>query len=126
VESSLALLFDTRDEAASDGIREPVVFLVDCEDAMGGEMARAWAGNDAVDDAVGLQLFARDGDVETTVLARAVDWETCSRETPAIFPYLAPLFDASPPTDGFLTVVVTSGGAVAFTVPFDARPNQPG
>lgn len=115
-ESSLALLFETYDRAISDGVTSPVVLLVDCEDQIGGQIARAWLGDDAVDDAV-----ANNTESDTTVYARAENWNQCRKEVPLAFEYLAPVFEKDPPADGFLTISITAGGASALTVPMDAR-----
>ncbi len=39
-ESSLPLLFETYDAAVKDGMKLPLVLLVDCEDEIGGQIAR--------------------------------------------------------------------------------------
>lgn len=115
-ESSLALLFETYDEALERGMKSPVVILLDCEDEIGGQIARAWLGDEAVDDAI-----ANNTDGETTVYARAEGWQQCKRDVPETFEYLAPVFAEGPPTDGFMVVSVTAGGASALTVPMEAR-----
>ncbi|MBN1852668.1 MAG: hypothetical protein JW829_08085 [Pirellulales bacterium] len=120
IESSLPLLFATRTEALDHGLHDPVLFLVDCEDPMGGEMARAWVGDDAVDDAVILESASRENDDTTTVLARAVPWTQCQKEVPGTFPYLAAVFEKKPDQDGFLVISVTNAGAAAFTVPLES------
>jgi len=120
VESSLPLLFSTYDEAIERGLHDPVLFLVDCEDPLGDEVARAWAGDEAVDDAVVCEIADRENDDATTVLARAVPWTDCHREVPDVFPYLAAVFEKKPDKNGFLVISITDGGATAFTVPFDS------
>ncbi len=115
-ETSLALLFSTYDEARAAGVANPVVLLLDCEDEIGGEIARAWLGEEVVADAIGM-----NDESDTTVFARPFAWQDCQREIPKTFPYLAPVFQSSPPSDGFLVVSVTAGGASALTVPLDAR-----
>lgn len=115
-ESSLPLLFETYDAAVKDGMKLPLVLLVDCEDEIGGQIARAWLGDDVVDDAV-----ANNTDSDTTVYARAASWKKSRHEVPETFEYLAPVFEQSPPEDGFLVVSITAGGASALTVPMDAR-----
>ncbi|QDU56238.1 hypothetical protein [Aeoliella mucimassa] len=115
-ESSLPLLFETYDQAIERGLKTPVVILVDCEDEIGGQIARAWLGDDAVDDAI-----ANNTDSETTVYARAESWKQCKQAVPETFEYLAPVFAEGPPDDGFLVVSVTAGGASALSVPMDAR-----
>lgn len=115
-ESSLALLFETFDAAIAKGMKSPVVLLVDCEDDIGSQIVRAWLGDDAVEDAV-----ANHAGSETTVYARAESFKHCRREVPETFEYLAPVFEAGPPMDGFLVISITAGGASALTVPMDAR-----
>ena len=115
-ETSLELLFSTYDEARAAGVVDPVVLLLDCEDQIGGEIARAWLGEEAVNDAIGM-----NDQSDTTVFARPFGWRECQREVPQTFPYLAPVFQAPAPRDGFLVVSVTAGGASALTVPLDAR-----
>ena len=125
VESSLSLLFATYDEAIQSGVDDPVLFLVDCEDVIGGEIARAWAGDEAVEDAVVLERAKRDAENDaTTVLARAVPWADCRQEVPAVFPYLAAVFENEPETGGFLVLSVTDGGAAVFTVPLERRDDR--
>lgn len=116
-ETSLPLLFQTYDDALAERIDRPVLVLLDCEDDIGGAIARGWLGDDAVDDAIAYT----DEESDTTVFARAVAWETASGEIPKFFPYLAPVFAEDAPGDGFLVISVTSGGASALTVPLDAR-----
>ncbi len=115
-ESSLPLLFETYDQAIEKGVKSPVVILVDCEDEIGGQIARAWLGDETVDDAI-----ANTTTDDTTVFARAESWKQCKQEVPQTFEYLAPVFENGPPGDGFLAVSITAGGASALTVPMDAR-----
>ena len=122
LESSLELAFSAYDEALKAKLRDPVVFLLDCEDAIGGEIARSWLGEEAVADAIADHAAAdEEQETETTVFAHAFPFAKCRTEVPAVFPYLRPAFEA-PPVDGFLAISVTSGGASALTVPFTARP----
>lgn len=122
LESSLALVFSAYDDAVKRNARAPVVILLDCEDTIGGEIARGWLGDEAVSDAILAQHDEDDSGETTTVFAYAFPWKKCRREIPAVFPYLAPVFEAEYPTGGILAVSVTSGGASALTVPPDARP----
>lgn len=117
LESSLELAFSAYDEALAAKLRDPVVFLLDCEDAIGGEIARSWLGEETVADAIA----DRDDGAETTVFAHAFPFVQCRTEVPAVFPYLSPALK-TPPVDGFLAIAVTCGGASALTVPFSARP----
>ena len=120
LESSLALAFDAYDEAIQAKQRDPVVFVLDCEDAIGGEIARSWLGEELIADAIADRAL-EDEESETTVFAHAFPFAQCRTEVPAVFPYLKPAFER-PPADGFLAISVTAGGASALTVPFTARP----
>jgi hypothetical protein len=128
LEGSLTLVFTAYDEAVADGVSDPVVILLECEVPIGEIVARGWLGAEAVDIAVGQVAAEPSGlvelsgqDEQTTVFAYAFAWEACQQEVPAVFPYLAPVFEQPPPQDGFLAISVTSGGASALTVPWDAR-----
>ena len=110
LESNLELAFRAFDDALSGKMHDPVVFLLDCEDAVGGEIARSWVGDDTVDEAIAAQQSLGKS-VETTVYACAFPFLNCSTEVPAVFEYLAPVFAVSAPTDGFLAIAVTRGGA---------------
>lgn len=116
LESSLPLVFGAFDEAKSGGVADPVVVLLDCEDPIGSEIARAWLG-----DAVVAEVAGSTEAEQTTVFAHGFSWETSRREIPQVFPYLAPVFQQELPRDGLLAVSVTSGGASALTVPWEAR-----
>ena len=120
LESCLPLVFAEYDQAVQRGLKTPVVVLVDCEDELGGDIARAWVGDEAVDTAIAEQLHERQSDEETTAFARVVSFAEAKREIPQVFPYLEPVF-AAPPQDGFLAISITAGGASALTVPPDAR-----
>ena len=121
LESSLPLVFQAYDEATADAMAEPVVFLLDCEDPIGQQIATAWLGAESVRNAVAEQQLAEHSDDLTTVFAHAFSWAESRREVPIVFDYLAPVFDAEQPADGFLAIAVTAGGASAFTVPLSAR-----
>ncbi len=119
LETSLAQVFNAHDAALADGVDEPVVLLLDCEDEIGAPMARQWEGDAAVDEA--LRKFARKQLV--TTLARAFPFADCQQELSAAFPYLAGSFQ-SPPTEGFLAIVIAAGGGGSFVVPYDAAPDD--
>lgn len=124
-ESSLELVFETYDLAIAEKLRQPIVVLVDCEDDLGAQFARAWMGDDAVDNAIAharLEEPNSENPVETTVFARPVTWADAKRELPTAFPYLAELFETNYPTDGIFLVTIAAGGACALTAPWDARP----
>lgn len=121
LESCLELVFDAYDEAIDEKMVEPVMFVIDCEDEMGEQIANAWLGESAVRDAVAEQKLADPGNDLTTVFARAYPFAESRREVPAVFDYLAPVFEQELPSDGFLAIAVTAGGAAAFTVPLSAR-----
>lgn len=123
VESSLPLVFETYDAAIKERIREPVILLIDCEDAIGREIAEAWLGPEVVEDAILAVQAEQEGAAadHTTVLARAMPRAACRKEIPAVFPYLRGAFDVQPPR-AILLMAVTDGGAATFTVPFESRP----
>lgn len=121
LESSLELVFAAYDDAVAEAMVEPVVFLLDCEDAIGEQIANAWLGAENVRNAVTEQQLAEPGGELTTVFAQAFPMAESRREVPAVFAYLAPIFDTELPADGFLAIAVTAGGASAFTVPLSAR-----
>lgn len=122
LEICLPAVFTAFDEAVERDVERPVVILLDCEDAIGGQIARGWLGDDAVDEAIA-EVGTTDLDEEAiTVFAFGFSWEECQREIPQVFPYLASVFDEVAVTEGFLAISVTSGGASALTVPMDARP----
>jgi hypothetical protein len=118
-ETSLPLLFETYDEAAGGSRQRPVVVLLDCGDEVGGRIARAWLGDEAVDDA----LADYGEDTDTAVYAQALSFADAQREVSKMFPYLAAVFETPDDDQGFLVISVTAGGASALTVPLDARPD---
>jgi hypothetical protein len=122
LETSLPLAFETYDDAVSRKVKDPVVLVLDCEDEIGGEIARGWLGDEAVDDAISYQAASDPGGDATTVFAYAFSLEECHREVPPVFPYLAPALKAPPAPGSFWAIAVTSGGASLLTVPLDARP----
>lgn len=120
-ESSLPLLFEAYDDALDSDVERPVVILLDCEDEIGGEIARAWLGSDEVDEAISDRVTSADSEDSTTVYAQAFAWEDCQVEIPEVFPYLAEIFETDSPENTFLTISVTSGGASALHVPLELR-----
>ncbi|MCG8448556.1 MAG: hypothetical protein MI725_03125 [Pirellulales bacterium] len=123
LETSLPLVFAAYDAARQAGIGQPVVFLLDCEDEIGREIANNWLGTATVQDAVEQRRLTEDEHPEeqTTVFAHAFPRQECLQEVPEVFPYLAPVFEQDPPQEGFLAIAVTCGGASALTVPLSAR-----
>lgn len=121
-ESSLASIFEAYDEALEDGVADPVVFVLDCEDPLGGEISRAWLGDETVEQAIAIESAAADEEGRTTVFVAAFPMSVCKAEAPKVFPYLRDVFNDPPDATGVLVVSVTSGGASALTAPMDARP----
>jgi hypothetical protein len=122
VETSLPAVFEAYDDALKQKVNNPVVLLLDCEDPIGGEMARSILGDETVADAIANRAADSEDADETTVFAAAFSLADCRREIGPVFPYLAPGL-ASPPTgDGFWVISVTSGGASLLEAPLDARP----
>jgi hypothetical protein len=121
LETSLPLAFETYDDALQRKVVEPVVVLLDCEDPLGGEIARAWLGDETVEDAIAHHAATDPSEDETTVFAHAFSLDDCRREIPAVFPYLAPALQRAAPPEQFWAISVTAGGASLLGVPFDAR-----
>lgn len=115
LEDSLSLVFEIYNAAREENTAQPVVILLDCEDEIGGQIARSWLG-ETVDDAIAAQSAEM-----TTVFAHAFALSDCREQVPAVFPYLQPVFEEPYPEDGFLAISVTAGGASALTVPFEAE-----
>ncbi len=125
LEASLELVVGVYQEAVREGVKRPVVILLDCEDVIGGQIARGWLGGEAVDEAIADQRADDPSGETTTVFARAFPMAECAKQVPAVFPYLAPIFEQALPAEGFLAISVTSGGASALTVPADAVDQSP-
>lgn len=125
LEESLELVVSVYNGAVREAVDEPVVILLDCEDSIGGQIARSWLGSAAVDEAIADQRAEDSSGETTTVFARAFPLAECAQQVPAVFPYLAPIFEQELPTDGFLAISIASGGASALTVPLDAMDHPP-
>lgn len=122
LESSLPLVFEAFDDAVARQVVDPVVVLLDCEDQIGGEIARSWLGEETVEDAILHQSDdVEEGSEATTVFAVAFSLKECRTEVPPVFPYLEPALGAAP-EEGFYAISVTDGGASILIVPPDARP----
>jgi hypothetical protein len=122
LETSLPLAFEAYDDAIKRKLKDPVVLLLDCEDQIGGEIARTWLGDEAVEDAIAHNAASDPSADETTVFAYAFSLEECRREIPPVFPYLAPALNGPPDPRGFWAISITAGGASILTVPPEARP----
>lgn len=120
LEGSLELVVSEYHSAVREAMQDPVVILLDCEDAIGGQIARSWLGSATVDQAIENQRSDDPSGETTTVFARAFPLADCAEQIPAVFPYLAPIFAQALPAEGFLAISVASGGASALTVPFAA------
>lgn len=124
LEHCLPAVFEAYEDACRRRMSNPVVFLLDCEDEIGGEIARSWLGAEAIEDAIDQRKFqdaASEEVTKTTVFAYGFPFDRCRREVPKVFPYLASVFKQTLPADTFLTISVTSGGASALSVPLSAR-----
>ncbi len=133
VESNFKQVLDGYQAAIKGGEKNPVVFLLDCEDPIGGEIARAWEGDEAVDEAIlDAQHEQPSGDAaseegssqestetRTTILVRAFPFADCREEIPEVFPYLAESFQEEPAAGNFLVIVVAAEGAATFTAPVE-------
>jgi len=119
VESNFDALVTAYREALQAGVADPVAFLVDCEDPIGNEIARAWEGDEPVREAIAEARAARDDDEAaaeaTTILIRAFSFADCREEVPAVFPYLARSFAQPPAAGQMLLVAIAAEGAATFT-----------
>ena len=126
IESALPQLFGAFDAAVEGGLIDPVVLLIDCEDTIGGPIAREWDGSDAVDAAI--MSNAIDGQTSntdertTTILVKTVSFFDGQQELSRWFPYLSDALSKGPTVDEFYVVVISFGGAGVFTVPMSVRP----
>ncbi len=121
VEDSLELVCSSYATAIEQGMAQPLIVLLDCEDELGSEIARSWLGHDAVENGIAIQKQANDDESQTTVFAQAVAWKECREELSEAFPYLADVLVAGPTEDGILVIGITAGGASALTAPFEAN-----
>lgn len=121
-ESSLDSVFEAYDEALEDGVDAPVVFVIDCEDPLGAEIARAWLGDETVEEAIAMESTVdENGEQRTTVFVAAFEFSVCKAQTPKVFPYLSDFFANPPGSDDVPIVSITSGGASALTAPQSLR-----
>lgn len=107
-------------EALEEGVYFPVVFLVDCEDVLGGKLARDWVGREEVDEAIEANQAASNHAL-TTTFAQALSFRDCQETVPLMFPYLQGTFQQAPPEGTFIVVVVACGGAATFFAPIETR-----
>ncbi|TWT42527.1 hypothetical protein [Botrimarina hoheduenensis] len=134
VESSLPLVREVFLQAQRDRVAHPLVVLIDCEDELGGDVARGWLGDETVNDAIALQhaeqVAARENEAAdepehdedhdepaTTVYAHGIAWSEARGVLSAAFPYLEPILDMKPAPEGILVISITAGGASALTAP---------
>lgn len=122
VESALEVVFDTYRGAIEEGIAAPIVVLLDCEDELGGQIARGWLGDEAIDDAIAVEHAAADDEAAevTTAFARALPFAEAASELSEAFPYLADSLAEVDPNDGVVILGVSAGGACLLTAPVDA------
>ena len=121
VEANLPTVFTAYDEAKSEGVNEPLILLVDCEDDLGGQIARGWLGDEQVDNAIAIENQSKENESLTTIFALPTEWQESREELSESFPYLAEFFEGEYPQDGLLVLSITAGGASGLGVPFDAR-----
>ncbi len=104
------------DNAVVKQMPQPIVFLVDCEDDIGGRIARAWCGDAAVDQQIAARKNGqRPG--KTTVLVRALPYQTAQEMVQFDFKYLTEIFPEPPTTDEVCVLIVGMGGAASLFVP---------
>ena len=121
VEANLPTVFAAYDEAQSEGINQPLILLVDCEDELGGQIARGWLGDEQVDNAIAIENQSEENESLTTLFALPIEWQESREELSNSFPYLSNFFGANYPQNGLLVLSITAGGASGLSVPFDAR-----
>lgn len=121
VEANLPTVFTAYDEAKTEEINEPLILLVDCEDELGGQIARGWLGDEQVDNAISIENQSKESESLTTLFALPTEWQESREELSESFPYLAEFFEGDYPKDGLLVLSITAGGASGLGVPFDAR-----
>lgn len=118
LEGSLSQVLDVYGEALEDNIYLPVVFLVDCEDELGGKLARDWVGREEVDEAIASNRESSNNAM-TTTFAQCLSFQDCQDDVPKMFPYLQGSFQQAPPEGTFIAIVVARGGAATFFVPYE-------
>ena len=79
LESCLDLVFNTYDEGLAEQVTDPVIFLLDCEDEIGEQIASGWLGSELVRDTVAEQQRQDDSGEMTTAYARRADGGVPSR-----------------------------------------------
>jgi hypothetical protein len=120
LEGSLAQVYSVYEEALEDGVYLPVLFLVDCEDELGGKLARDWVGREEVDEAIESNRKASKNAL-TTTFAQCLSFQDCQDYVPKMFDYLQGSFQQAPPEGTFIAVVVACGGAATFFVPYEGQ-----
>jgi hypothetical protein len=118
LEGSLEQVYTVYEEALEDGVYLPVVFLIDCEDELGGKLARDWVGREEVDEAIESNRAAGKGTL-TTTFAQCLSFQDCQDYVPKMFSYLQGSFQQAPPEGTFVAIVIASGGAASFFVPYE-------
>ena len=86
LENCLEEAFAAYDQGLNSGSNELVVFLLDCEDPIGSQIARSWLGPEAVEQAIEDVQSQRTDTDETTVFATTFSWVDSQREVPQVFP----------------------------------------
>ncbi len=120
-EANLPTIFAAYEEAKSEGIKQPLILLLDCEDELGGAIARSWLGDEQVDNAIAIENQSNEDESLTTLFALPAEWQDCREELKESFPYLSEFFESDYPEDGLLVLSITAGGASALGVPHDAQ-----
>lgn len=118
LEGSLEQVYTVYEESLGEGVYFPVVFLVDCEDELGGRLARDWVGREEVDEAIEAN-HAGGSNTITTTFAQCLSFQDCQDYVPQMFPYLQGSFQQAPPEGTFIAIVIASGGAGSFFVPYE-------
>jgi hypothetical protein len=118
LEGSMEQVYTVYEESLQDGVYLPVVFLVDCEDELGGKLARDWVGREEVDEAIESNRSDSKRAL-TTTFAQCLSFQDCQDYVPKMFSYLQGSFQQAPPEGTFIAIVVACGGAATFFVPYE-------
>jgi len=107
----------------SQGMVDPVIWLVDCEDDVGGRIARVWVGGPALEKQIAARKRGeRPG--RTTVIVRPIPYDEVGVMLQFDFPYLAGVGPERPGKEEICVFVVSLGGAASLFMPIN-KADQP-
>jgi hypothetical protein len=104
----------------SQGMVDPVIWLVDCEDDVGGRIARTWVGGDSLEKQIAARKRGeRPG--HTTVIVRPIPYDETEFMLRYDFPYLAEVVPERPSKQEICVFVVSLGGAASLFMPIEKQ-----